>query len=189
MFFRTALPGALVACHMEKGVMLIHDEVGVNCKNGATTDITILVPNIWAKGCMLDICAYVIELDYPSLTEEGHGILLLDYPSLTEEGHDILLLNYPSLTEEGHGILLLDYPSLTEEGHGILLLDYPSLTVEGHDILLLDYPSLTGEGHDILLLDYPSLTEEGHGILLFTTVLIISCNGAALSIVTNYSHW
>ena len=37
MFFRTALP-CFDGYHMERGVMPLHDVVGLNCKNGATTE-------------------------------------------------------------------------------------------------------------------------------------------------------
>ena len=36
VFFRTALPCS-GGYHMERGVMPLHDAVGINCKNGATT--------------------------------------------------------------------------------------------------------------------------------------------------------
>ena len=37
---------ALAAYHLENVAMILHDAVGVNCKNGATTDITTGVRNI-----------------------------------------------------------------------------------------------------------------------------------------------
>ena len=36
--------------HLEKGGMPLHDAVGVNCKNWATTEIKAQVPSIWANG-------------------------------------------------------------------------------------------------------------------------------------------
>ena len=33
--------------------MQLHDAVGINCKNGATTE-GLRGPTIWAKGCMLE---------------------------------------------------------------------------------------------------------------------------------------
>ena len=53
----------LVAYHLERGGMLLHDAVGANCKIGATTDIKTQVPRTWPKGCMLDNCACVNWLD------------------------------------------------------------------------------------------------------------------------------
>ena len=43
--------------------MLLHDEVGINCKKGATTEVKAHGPSIWAKGCMVGDCANVIGLD------------------------------------------------------------------------------------------------------------------------------
>ena len=37
VFFRTALPCSGVY-HMERGVMPLHDAVGINCKKGTTTE-------------------------------------------------------------------------------------------------------------------------------------------------------
>ena len=37
VFFRTALPCS-GGYHMERGGMSLHDAVGINCKNGATTE-------------------------------------------------------------------------------------------------------------------------------------------------------
>ena len=37
VFFRTALPYS-GGYHMETGGMPLHDAVGINCKNGATTE-------------------------------------------------------------------------------------------------------------------------------------------------------
>ena len=37
VFFRTALPCS-GGYHIERGVMPLHDAVGINCKNGATTE-------------------------------------------------------------------------------------------------------------------------------------------------------
>ena len=48
--------------HMERGGMLLHDVVGINCKKGATTEyhIKAQVSSIWAKGCILIIvCVHV----------------------------------------------------------------------------------------------------------------------------------
>ena len=36
VFFRTALP-CFGGYHLERGVMPLHDEVGINCKNDAST--------------------------------------------------------------------------------------------------------------------------------------------------------
>ena len=39
VFFRTPLPCSdCYASHLEKGGMPLHDVVGVNCKNGSTTE-------------------------------------------------------------------------------------------------------------------------------------------------------
>ena len=37
VFFRTALPFS-GGYHMERGGMMLHDAVGINCKKGATTE-------------------------------------------------------------------------------------------------------------------------------------------------------
>ena len=37
VFFRTALPCS-GGYHLERGGMPLHDEVGINCKKGATTE-------------------------------------------------------------------------------------------------------------------------------------------------------
>ena len=48
----------LVAYHLERSGMPLHDAVVVNCKNGCvTTEIKAQVPGIWAKGCKLRNCA------------------------------------------------------------------------------------------------------------------------------------
>ena len=68
MFFRNSLPLSLVVYEIERGG-IIHDTFGVNFKNGATTVIKEKVPSIWAKGCVLAICAcmhYLTGNDYPT---------------------------------------------------------------------------------------------------------------------------
>ena len=49
-----------MAYHLERGGMQLHDAVGVNFQKSTTTEKQGRVPNIWAKGCMLDSCACVI---------------------------------------------------------------------------------------------------------------------------------
>ena len=49
--------------HLERGGMPFHDGVGINCKNGATTEVKAQDPSIWAKGCMVSDCASLIGLD------------------------------------------------------------------------------------------------------------------------------
>ena len=49
MFFIT-VRRALVANHLERGRMPLHDVVGVNCKTGAITNIKVQVPRILAMG-------------------------------------------------------------------------------------------------------------------------------------------
>ena len=39
----------LLAYHLEKGGMQLHDAIGVNCKRCTTTDIKAHVPSKWAK--------------------------------------------------------------------------------------------------------------------------------------------
>ena len=41
--------------------MPLHDAVVINCKKGATTENQGAGVNIWAKGCMLDDCVYVLS--------------------------------------------------------------------------------------------------------------------------------
>ena len=53
VFFRTAF-SCSGGYHMERGVMPLHDAVGINCKKGATTaNQGSGVKYIWAKGCIL----------------------------------------------------------------------------------------------------------------------------------------
>ena len=40
---------ALVAYRRYMGGMPLHDGVGLNCEKGATTEIKVQVPGIWAK--------------------------------------------------------------------------------------------------------------------------------------------
>ena len=49
-FFRTVLPCS-GGCHVERGGMPLHDAIGINCKNGATTE---------NKGAYVDDCVCVI---------------------------------------------------------------------------------------------------------------------------------
>ena len=51
---------ALVAYHLVRGVMPLHNAVWVKFNKGATTDIREQVPSKWAKGCMLVNCACLI---------------------------------------------------------------------------------------------------------------------------------
>lgn len=44
----------LVVYHLERGVMLLHGVVSVNCKKTQLLNINMQVPGIWAKECMLD---------------------------------------------------------------------------------------------------------------------------------------
>ena len=46
---------ALVAYHLERGVMPLRDAVAVNYKVCVTTDIKAQVNRIWAKECVLDM--------------------------------------------------------------------------------------------------------------------------------------
>ena len=55
VFFRTALPCS-GGYHLERGRMPLHDAVGINCKNGATTENQGAGVSIWAKRCMFDDC-------------------------------------------------------------------------------------------------------------------------------------
>ena len=52
VFFRTALPCS-GGSHMERGGMQLHDAVGINCKNGVTTENQDLADKYMAKGCIL----------------------------------------------------------------------------------------------------------------------------------------
>ena len=43
--------------------MPLHDAVGINCKEGATTEYTkAQMSSIWAKGCMLMIMCVLSDL-------------------------------------------------------------------------------------------------------------------------------
>ena len=59
VLFRTALP-CTGGYHLEKGGMPLHDTVGVNCKNGATTENQGAGASIWTKRCILDDSMCVI---------------------------------------------------------------------------------------------------------------------------------
>ena len=58
VFFQTALPCS-DGYHMERGVMPLHDDVGINCKKGELLKIKAQVSSISAKGCIL-MTVYVI---------------------------------------------------------------------------------------------------------------------------------
>ena len=65
VFFWTILPCS-GGYHLERGGMLLHGAVGVNSKNGTTTEnqgTAAQVSSIWNKGCMLDDCVCVIWFD------------------------------------------------------------------------------------------------------------------------------
>ena len=52
--------------------MPLHDAVGINCRNGATTENQGSVSSILAKGCVLmfvHVC-YLTRHEHPSLVEE-----------------------------------------------------------------------------------------------------------------------
>ena len=53
-FFRTALP-CIGGYHLERGGMPLHDAVGINCKNGATTENQGQMSCMCAQACMLMI--------------------------------------------------------------------------------------------------------------------------------------
>ena len=53
----------VITC-MERGGMLLHDAVGMNCKKGATTENQTRLSNIWTKGCILmTVCVCFTWLD------------------------------------------------------------------------------------------------------------------------------
>ena len=59
VFFRTALPCS-GGYRMERGGMPLHDAVGINYKNGATTENQDS-SSIWAKGCILmTVCVFYL---------------------------------------------------------------------------------------------------------------------------------
>ena len=60
---RTALPLSGDLFTTKRGGMPLHDGVGINSKNAATTEVKAQQPSIWAKGCMVVDCASVIGLD------------------------------------------------------------------------------------------------------------------------------
>ena len=77
VLFRTALPCS-GGYHLEWSVMPLHQAAGINCKNGATTEIKAQMSSIWAKGCMLMIVCvcYLTWCDFPSLVDgESYGVL------------------------------------------------------------------------------------------------------------------
>ena len=61
VFFRTALPCS-GGFYLERGGMPLHDAVGINCKNCATTEDHVQMSSIWAKGCMLMIVCVLSDL-------------------------------------------------------------------------------------------------------------------------------
>ena len=54
---------ALVAYHLERGGMPLHDAVGVRSKNVAITHMKVQANSIWAKEWMLDNCGCIIWHD------------------------------------------------------------------------------------------------------------------------------
>ena len=59
VFFRTALPCS-VSYHLERGGMPLHDAVGINCKNGATTEFQGADVKYIGKGVYVDDYVCVI---------------------------------------------------------------------------------------------------------------------------------
>ena len=61
--------------------MPLHNAVGVNVKGAQLLNMTTQVPSVWAKGCVLDNCAYIIRLDVTRILllmqGEGHGIYII----------------------------------------------------------------------------------------------------------------
>ena len=60
VFFRTALPCS-GGYHMERGVIPLHDAVGINCKKGATTENQGSGVKYMGKGVYLDDCVCVLS--------------------------------------------------------------------------------------------------------------------------------
>ena len=77
VFFRTALPCSC-GYHLGRGGMPLHDAVGINCKNGATSENQDAgVKYIDYEVYVWCLCRYLTWHDYSSLVEGGrHGILL-----------------------------------------------------------------------------------------------------------------
>ena len=59
VFFRTAIPCS-GGYQMERGGMLLHDVVGINCKKGATTENQGSAVKYMGKGVYLDDCMCVL---------------------------------------------------------------------------------------------------------------------------------
>ena len=60
VFLRTAIPCS-GGYHMERGGMPLHDEVGINCKKGASLKIKAQPSSMWAKGCILmTVCVFYL---------------------------------------------------------------------------------------------------------------------------------
>ena len=55
MFFRTALP-CTGGCQLERAGMPLHDAVGINCKNGATTENQATGVKYMGYGVYADDC-------------------------------------------------------------------------------------------------------------------------------------
>ena len=60
VFFRTALPCS-GGYHMERGGMPLHDEIGINCKKGATTENQGSGVKYMGSGMYLDDCVCVLS--------------------------------------------------------------------------------------------------------------------------------
>ena len=60
LFFRTAHPSSGFY-HMERGGMLLHDAVGINCKKGATTENQGSGVKYLGQGVNLDDCMCVLS--------------------------------------------------------------------------------------------------------------------------------
>ena len=61
VFFQTALPCS-GGYQMERGGMLLHDAVGINCKKGATTENQGSAVKCMGQGVYLDDCVCVFYL-------------------------------------------------------------------------------------------------------------------------------
>ena len=55
-------PMLWVLIHLLRGGMPLHDGVGINRENSASTEIKVQEPSIWTKGCIVGDCACVIGL-------------------------------------------------------------------------------------------------------------------------------
>ena len=62
MLYYSMLPFLLGGYHLKRGMMPLHDAVGITVKRAQLLRIKSQVSSIWAKGCMLGDCCVLSDL-------------------------------------------------------------------------------------------------------------------------------